>query len=77
MLPFPSSEGGPTGHSHASSHPPEQVYKLDCGAHKEKCKELGIRMLPTFQTYRNGELLQEMFGTSTDKLTEIINSAVA
>uniref|UniRef100_A0A7S1IZ23 Thioredoxin domain-containing protein n=1 Tax=Eutreptiella gymnastica TaxID=73025 RepID=A0A7S1IZ23_9EUGL len=54
-----------------------RVYKMDCGANGAKCRELGIKMLPTFQLYQEGKLLDEMFGTNKDKLMQIITKALA
>lgn len=51
------------------------VYKMDCGANGAKCRELGIKMLPTFQMYKSGQMLDEMFGTSSDKLVSMIDKA--
>ena len=53
-----------------------KVYKMDCGEHAAKCGELGIKMLPTFQMYKSGKMIGEMFGTKKDKLEQIISKAL-
>lgn len=39
--------------------------------------DLGIKMLPTFHVWKNGELLEEMFGTNADKLEQMVKDAAA
>jgi len=51
------------------------VYKFDCGEHGSKCQELGIKMLPTFQMYRNGQAVEEMVGTGNDQLMQMFANA--
>eukprot|EP00667_Euglena_gracilis_P024934 EG_transcript_28944 len=53
------------------------VYKMDCGTNGSKCRDLGIKMLPTFHVWKNGELLEEMFGTNADKLEQMVKDAAA
>jgi thioredoxin 1 len=54
-----------------------KVYKLDCGTNGNKCKDLGIKMLPTFHVWKNGEMLDQMFGTNSEKLDSMVKAAVA
>ncbi|CAG9460553.1 unnamed protein product [Pedinophyceae sp. YPF-701] len=51
------------------------VVKFDCNQeNKTKAKSLGIRSLPTFKLYRNGELVDEMTGAKVDKLKELVSN---
>jgi|UniRef100_A0A7S4LM09 thioredoxin 1 len=50
-------------------------YKIDCGQYGEKCKEMGIKQLPTFHLYKNGMMVAEAFGTDTVKLEKMFKNS--
>ena len=53
------------------------VYKFDCNkANKDKAKELGIKVLPTFMAYKGGVKVGESTGAKMEKLQELLASAM-
>ncbi|KAK2462880.1 hypothetical protein APHAL10511_005078 [Amanita phalloides] len=61
----------------ASSYPEVGVYKVDVDAQEKIAQEVGIRAMPTFILFRNGEKVNDLVGAVPNKLTELLNEAKA
>ena len=50
--------------------------KVDVDVVGELAAECGIRAMPTFQLYKNGEKVDELLGANPTKLTELISQGL-
>lgn len=60
----------------AEENPDIKVVAVDCEAHREFAKELGLRSIPTLRLYVNGEVVEEAIGAlAAQKLQSLVDRA--
>jgi len=58
----------------SDSYPDARFYKLDVDEVPEVAQELGIRAMPTFMLFKNGEKVGEVVGANPKALEAAIKS---
>jgi len=54
-----------------------EFYKVDVDAQTEIAQEAGIKAMPTFIAFKNGEQIGSTVGASPPKLTELVNISLS
>ncbi|KZT01157.1 thioredoxin [Laetiporus sulphureus 93-53] len=52
-------------------------YKVDVDAQEQISQEVGIRAMPTFIAFKNGQKLKDLVGANPGALEELIKAAVS
>ena len=60
----------------SDAYPQARFYKLDVDEVPDVAQELGIRAMPTFLLFKNGEKVAEVVGANTKALEAAIKSNV-
>jgi thioredoxin 1 len=58
----------------SNEHDNIEFYKIDIDTNRSAIKKLGIKSLPTFVFYHDGEKIDEVIGMNKNQLEEIIKS---
>ncbi|CAD6563922.1 MAG: Cytoplasmic thioredoxin isoenzyme 2 [Alectoria sarmentosa] len=61
----------------SNSHPSARFYKLDVDEVPDVAQELGVRAMPTFLVFRNGEKVGEVVGANPKSLEVIVEREIA
>lgn len=60
----------------SSTYPSARFYKLDIDELPEVAQQLGVRAMPTFMVFRNGEKVGEVVGANQKALEALVQKEV-
>jgi thioredoxin 1 len=63
---------GPIFEQLAKENPEAEFVKCDVDEADDVAGACGVRAMPTFQFYRNGEKIEELMGADQNKLKELV-----
>ena len=60
----------------SNTYPDARFYKLDVDEVPDVAQELGVRAMPTFMVFRNGEKVGEVVGANQKSLEALVDKEV-